>query len=410
MAGKFVNTKYQDTVQSLVDGVKDKINSPFYQYNNEKPTIVTYYNINRKKSCVDEGTGMAYANIGDKSSLKYNKIDKMILYGLDKIEVQLENGEWGVESGPIEGSAIVIPNTIVPCPDDFFTIDYLKDKILFKVTDVTNDTVDNNNNFYRISYKLDKLTDEKINKQVVDEYKLMIENQGSDFNCIIRKNDYDLVTILDDINVKLIEYYNDLFYSSRVQTYILMYNSERFYDPYLIEFIIKNKILYNENKYMYITQQIALPATFGINYDKTFFRYFENPYKKPLSKYYINSQASCIDQHLSILSTRIERYFEIKYNDKLLSQSPSVFSVIDNLDIDLYEHILDNKLYEEDEKKYRNIIINYCNNEEFTLSKNDILCIDDIEFSNDITLFYEIPILIFIIDKCIKKLMSVTFQ
>ena len=30
MAGKFVNTKYQDTVQSLVDGVKDKINSPFY--------------------------------------------------------------------------------------------------------------------------------------------------------------------------------------------------------------------------------------------------------------------------------------------------------------------------------------------------------------------------------------------
>ena len=78
MAGKFVNTKYQDTVQSLVDGVKDKINSPFYQYNNEKPTIVTYYNINRKKSCVDEGTGMAYANIGDKSSLKYNKIDKII--------------------------------------------------------------------------------------------------------------------------------------------------------------------------------------------------------------------------------------------------------------------------------------------------------------------------------------------
>lgn len=410
MAGKFVNTKYQDTIENLVEGVKDKINSPFYQYNNEKPTVVTYYNINKNKSCVDEGTGLIFADLTEKSPLKYNKIEKMILYGIDKIEVQLENGEWGVESSPIEGTAIILPNTIIPCPDDFFTIDYLKDKLLFKVTDVTNDTVDNNNNFYRISYKLDKLTDEGIKDQIVDEFKLMIENQGTSFTSIIRKNDYDLVSNLDNINVKLIEYYNELFYSGRVQTYILIHEGERFYDPYLIEFIIRNKILYNENKYMYITQQLSLPSTFSINYNKTFLKYFENPYKKPLSKYYINSQASYIDQHLSILSTRSEEYYEIKYNDKLLSQATSIYGVINNLDIDLYEHILDNKYYEEDEKKYRNIIIRYCNDDEYTLSKEDILSIDDIEYNTDITLFYEIPILIYIIDKCIKKLMSVTFQ
>ena len=410
MAGKFVNTKYQDTIEQLVDGVKDKLNSPFYQYNNEKPTVVTYYSINKKKSCVDEGTGLIYSDLSEKSSLRYNKIDKMILYGLDKIEVQLENGEWGVESSTIEGTAIVLPNTIIPSPDDFFTINYLKDNLLFKVTDVTNDTVDNNNNFYRISYKLDKLTDEGIQDQIVDEFRLMIENQGSEFTSIIRKNDYDLVNTLDDINIKLIEYYNELFYNSRVQTYTLIHEGQRFYDPYLIEFIIRNRILYNENKYMYITQQIALPATFSIEYNKTFLRYFENPYKKPLNKYYINSQARCIDQHLSILSTRVETYYEIAYNDKELSLATSIFSVINNLDVDLYEHILDNKLYEEDEKKYRNIIIRYCNDEEYTLSKNDILCIDDIEYNTDIVLFYELPILIFIIDKCIKKLMSVTFQ
>ena len=100
---KFINTQKRDTITSLVDGAKTRLNNPYYPNTEQKPTITTYYNQDIKKSTLDEGAKITYSNLGENSSIKYNKINNMFVYGIGKISVDLENGDFGLESESIEG-------------------------------------------------------------------------------------------------------------------------------------------------------------------------------------------------------------------------------------------------------------------------------------------------------------------
>lgn len=409
MSSKFINTKYQDTLNNIVEGSKERLNSPYNLYNDTKGTKVTYYNKSINLSSTDSQTGQVYTDVGNKSPFKFNKIYNMIIYGLPKIEVDLNNNEWGVESDSIEGSAIILPNTIIPTPDDFFMIDYVKGTLLFKVTKSTNDTLDNNNNFYKIEYKLDKLSNEDVEKQVQEEYTMMIENSGTNYNTIVRKKDYNLLKRIEEVNCLLVDYYKNLFYSPRVQTFILNNHNVLFYDSYLIEFLIRNKIMYtNDEDYLFIDHQIQVPQTFIIEYNKSFFRYIEK--LDNIDKYYISSQAECIDEPFSLLNTRTEKYFKIIYRNNNEMQNTDVCPIINNFDFDLIEKIKENKYYNDDKLLYRNIIIRYINSDNFDIVADDFNKIDLIQLNNTKQLFYEIPILIFIIDKYIKRIMSTTYH
>ena len=151
---KFINTKQKVVLQSLVDGFKEKLNNPYYIHMDKKPNVTCYYNQNIHASTLDEGSKLQYSPLGSDSPTKYNMIKDFYLYGIERIYTDYENGEWGLESSSIEGDAIILPNTIVPIANDYFTIDYLDQKLLFKVTSVTADTIENGANFYKIQYKL----------------------------------------------------------------------------------------------------------------------------------------------------------------------------------------------------------------------------------------------------------------
>lgn len=401
----FTNTKYTDTINSLIDGFKDKLKNPYYLYSDLKATPTIYYNQNVANSSLDEGSKLQYSPLGNDSPSTFNKIENMLLYGIDKITTNLENGEWGLESSSIEGEAIILPNTITPIPGDYFTIKYLNHDLLFKVTGSTTDTIENGSNFYKIEYKLDQLDTEKIEKQVYEKYTMIVNNTGTQFKSIIRKNDFEYIEQLGDLSNKLKQYYKEIFYSQRVQSFIYMNNAKNFYDPFLLEFLIRNRVLNNKYDYIYINHQIPIPATFSLDYDKTFFRMVEQIDLENINRYKTQAQARFIDNPLSIMNDMLEDYFEIIYinnKDYAILNEP----LITILDSELINRIKNKQEYDRTESslQYRNIIIKYMNNKKIT--GDDIKTINDIDFCNNKTLYYEIPIVIYIIEKDLLSLMS----
>lgn len=395
---KFTNTTHKVTVDSLVDGFKEKIKNPYNMHIDKKPTLTTYYNQNTKKSTLDEGFKTEYSALGKNSPLKFNKVNNFFIYGLERITTELENGEWGLESSSIEGDAIVLPNTIVPIPNDYFTINHCDKKLLFKVINSTVNTIESGANFYKIEYKLDQFTDEEIEKQVEDKFEMVVNNVGTQFNTIIRSEDYDFIDKVESVLDRLKTYYCNLFYKDRVQTFILNYDSKHFYDPYLIEFLKKHNLINNNGDYLYIAHQTYIPATFSLDYDKTMFRMVEKGVinkNKPRTK----SQADIIDEYLSILCTRAESYYKINYIGK--HANPNNF-IIENFNHDLLDRIYENKLFKED--NYLNIIIKYFNNVE--IKPEDIYAIEDIDFEHDIVLFYNIPVIIYILEHKVKSILK----
>ena len=150
--GKFVNTKYNETMDIMVDNLKNLMNNPYYKWSDKSGTSTTYYNQNKEKSTLDEGSKLQYNDLDSNCPTWYNQIDNLFIYGLEAVSISMENGDYGASSGEISGEGIILPNTIVPYPGDYFKINYLKEKtLLFRVTDVSTDTLEVGSNIYKIS-------------------------------------------------------------------------------------------------------------------------------------------------------------------------------------------------------------------------------------------------------------------
>jgi hypothetical protein len=397
--GKFINTSYSQTIDSLITGFKEKFNNPYYIHQDKAPTPTTYYNQNIEKSTLDEASKLQYSALGNDSPTVYNKIENTYLYGLEKIQVILENGDFGLEANAIEGEGITLPNTIIPYPGDYFSIKYLEKKLLFKVINVTPDTLENGSNFYMLNYKLDQLDEQIIAKQVVEQYTMIIGNLGTGLNTIVRSNDYNLAQQFDDILVRLKKYYKSLFLRRRVETFIFTYNNHNFYDPFMIEFLYKNKLMDGDDEYIYIEHQIRLPNTFILDYDKTIFRFIETKDKNRLDSITINTIAHHINDKTSIFANRFEDYFSISYNVPIIN-----FDRIPTLDPELITAIIQNTLFDSNNKKIYNIIIKYFNN--LDISSDDIIALENIDYSDTVSLFYTIPMVIYCIEYYIKNLLK----
>ena len=404
--GTFANTHYTETIQSLVQGSQDRLKNPYYLFSNKSPTTVTYYNINYKMSTLDQGTRQVYDHIGENSPLRFNKINNFQLYGISRIEIDYNVGEYGIES-PVEGEALILPNTIIPCVDDMFIINYLVDKpVIFRISKVSIDTLDTGSNFYRIQYYIDRVdltTLAYLNgKQLVNEYEYKPGNIGSNLVAVIAKDDADNIERLSEVATQLLHYYTDLFFKPSVQTFIYLYTGIFIYDPYLIEFLIRNKIyaVSDNEYYMHIAQAVHKPKTFNVEYEHTIFRDLEkrNPQLRTNSCYMV----PCHDPN-SLLMNRMEDYFELSIN---LKNKP-FSSPINWLNMDLFDRVVNNNPYDSDDPDaplYRNIIIKWMNDKSYTVTDEELESLINVSWHPCKDLFYEIPILMFILDDIVTGL------
>jgi len=398
MSGKFLNVEMMNVINSLADGVKEKIaNNAFYTFNDKKPTMVTFYNPDPKLSTLDDGTKQIYESVGPQSGLRFNKIENTILYNIEKILLNIDIGEWGTESDPVEGEAYLPPETFVPYTEGYFVINHVGKNIFFRILAVGLDTIENGANFYKLTYKLDNF-DLKIDKQVVGDFKMIIGNIGTSFKTVISNNEYDFISSIEDVTDTLIEYYNSLFFKNRVQTYIFPFNDCFFYDPYMVEFAMRNNILSTPDRYIFVTQQVFLPYTFCIEYNKTIFKHLETMDNKiDFQRVY----GVMVTDPCSLLTTRMEDYFMIEYNTKL----GMLADPIDLFDTDFIEVVLEGKILEPGHsKEYYNIIGCYFHNRPVT--QDMINALEKIEYSPSIELYYNIPIVVFILEHFAKDILK----
>lgn len=401
--GKFTSTNYKTTIDNLVQASKDKFKNPYYIFTDKKPTSVDYYAQNKELSTLDEATKTYYDTDGFNSPIKYNFIHNFYIYGLDKINPIYNTGDFGFEAEGIEGEGIILPNTITPINGDIFTITYTKEKLAFRINQVNIDTLDTGANIYKINYSLYKTDISALDSNIAKEYKFIITNVGTDYKTIILSTDYDLIKTLEDLNSSLIKYYNELFFDTKVQALVFDYNGFLIYDPYLIEFIKRNKVFDGGDKYIYVDHQTQVNKTFSLNYSNTIFNNIENAEKINLNKHLL-AVAKKITDINSLFITRLNSYYELEYNDNTALSMITRIPVFDPLIID---RIINNVYIDEsDDTAIYNIWTAYFNDNTSYITGNILNLIKNFQYQENKDCFYCMPITIYIISKYIKSLLS----
>lgn len=398
--GKFADTKYINTVDNLIEASKSKLINPYYPFGDQKPSKVTYYAQNIEKSTLDESSGLYEAHLGKNSPFKFNKIKDFVLYGIDRIETDYDVGDNGVEAASITGDAVVLPNTIVPRPGDFFSIPYIKENILFKVNGVTPDTLDTGANFYKIEYSIELTnTIDTIESQVIKVFNFITGNVGTDFKAIIESSDFEIVITLESLVEELITYFENVFFDQRLQTFVYNHDGWHMYDPFMIEFLMRNSVLKYGDKYIYVSHATYTDKTFGMDYIKTLFYSLENP--DETVKFSNFATADLIDDPNSLFVTRLEEYYKVKYFDK--TPKKTRFQIFNT---DLVERIKSGEMFEKgDDNECYNLWISYFNNfSNFDASMLEF--IKRIDYMDNLNCFYMLGISIFIIEQYIKFILK----
>ena len=407
--GKIIETQYHDTVGKITTFADDLVNNPFYTLNDKKPSIVTYYNINKEASSLDEGSKLAYDNIGEDSPIRFNKIDDFIIYGFNRIELTTDMEEFGLEADKITGDCYVLPNTIIPYEGDYFQVDHIKDSTwLFIVTDVQQDTLKNGSNAYKLQYKLEYVDDDRIKENVVEDYKLIEKREGTNVVRVVETDKYKKAKKMDEMAVMLKHYFNELFYNEKVQTFTYVDLTEwRVYDPFMIEFLIRNKILDNGlDSFVYVCHQIDVPKTFIIDYDKTFYRAFEEKSIGKLMKSKFSIQLEDLKSYGTTFSSRYEAYFKAVYVNPPASGYKG-YCIPQELIYDIQENkLIDTKVKDENHELpyWKNILVKYFNGGDFT--DDEVESIETLDFGYSMKAFYIIPLLILALEDAIESILK----
>lgn len=411
----FSNTNYNTTTNSVIKNYQDRVNqcTLFTKFTNQKPTPVTYWNINSEATTMDRGTIQSYDQLSDEDSYRYNQINNFFIYGLGRIEPNIQVEEFGPHSSPIEGEAYIRPNILIPCENDYFTISYLingDQYILFRVIEVQRDTLDNNANWYRIHYQMDQTLQttykQLVENQTVNVYEYVDGMIGTNQAAFLTQDQINSIENLSKLRDQLREFYINLFYKRNIQTFIYPYDmgAMLIYDPYLIEFLIRNKVFltYDEN-YLYISQATFRSSTFSIEYNKTLFRSIEERDPELLLN---TAWPIQICDPNSLLVDRMEEYLELSVQ----RQNYNFHEPINFLDMHLFDRIVNNKPYDESDPSfphYRNIIINFINGKDVdSLTPVQTKSIHNLEYAKNKIFYYEIPLLVHAFNTYISDLMS----
>ena len=395
----FVQLNYhEELTQNLVKDFKERLKNPYYLFSSKKQTVCTYYNINTTETSFDPGFQTHYNNFGKDSPLRFNKIKSCFLYGISGGDLDPASGEYGIESSEISGSCFTLPNTFEPFPNDYFSINYMDRDLLFKVLSASPERLDNGAIFWKMDYKLDQhsFAEGDIEDLVVHTLTMKIQNYGTNRNVLLSDEEVEYETSMENVSKHLIDLYRDIFYDSKVQTFCFSEpNGASFYDPYMIEFFIRNDIITGqEESYIYITHRTVLSKYFNLEYDHSIFKAVENKRLDQVKAFNNQFHGIAIEEPTSLLSQHYEIYYQMTYNKFNLLGIIKSFTVFET---ELMNHICNNELYIEESKLIYNIIINYFNNGNMTIEEVN-KAIELMDFQHNKETFYIVPIVVYILN------------
>ena len=225
---------------------ENRLLSAANKFSTEGAILTTYYQIREDATTVDRGLQDIEQLFGHNSPLRYNKIENFPIYGLSPTNPN-NSDEVGIEDISVEGEYLIFPSTLVPKPNDFFTINHLKMKGIFQVTEVQYDSM-KVEGFYKIRYRLHSTSQETLNnlaKQTVENYCTELDSIGTNINPIFHEEDFVYINKIKLMVNKLIESYLALFYNERHNCFLFHDDQKgiRYFDICGNEFIAKHSLM-----------------------------------------------------------------------------------------------------------------------------------------------------------------------
>lgn len=390
MAIIFDEHKY---VETNIMNFEERMGSKYSRFTGNAQTYSTYFHINDEKTSLDEGLDDIEELIGSRSPLRFDKINGFPLYGLEPIVLQIVEGEQGYDTS-YEGEVIVLPGTIIPCENDMFIINHVKNGFIFRVTAVDYDTL-KTNNYYKLSFSLEAIDEDKVGqllKQVVTNCECILENVGTDKKCIIEEAAYHLVNDIQNMYDDMVNTYMTLYYDETYNSLIgELRNGRRIYDPLQAEFINKHNLFNKSNDF----NTIILSEQFTdrerkIKYEKSLYRFIERNNVDLLNNFYYTIFLGCTNPETTFYKWHDKSIYILDI-PRIMDKNNSDFIISDKFIEDIR---INNKMqnnYAQLIKKYIKKEIKSINDIDLTLN-DALLHLDDCE-----ELFFFTPIILYII-------------
>lgn len=363
------------------------------------PIFVNYFHLDNERSTTDSGFMDVAELIGPRSPMRFQKIENLPLYNFDQIVLQLQDEEQGLDSN-YESEAIIIPTTIKPVQNSYFTIPSLPAPYLFRVTSIQYDNV-MPDNYSRISFVLDYLDEDKIEeleRQVVKNNICIYENIGTDKKCIIEKGNFIKIHELEKMMEDMKEAYIAMFYSERYNVFLGNledgYN-KTIYDPYQTKFINKHNIFNMENDYhtLLLTDQIDDPKI-RLKYEKSVYRFIENPDIDRLNEFIFVYSSGITYAESAFYRWRDPHVQVVDIIEHLPNRTLNIFS----------KEFVDDVVNNRDMKtSYALLLKKYIRKETLTLEDIPENIADELLYlNNSLEVFFITPILMYIMKKIIS--------
>lgn len=248
------NFNEQNFINNNIFKFEEKLNTQVSRFTDKSASYVTYYNIIQNESMVDLGFQNIEHLLGPESPLRFSEIKDFPVYGIEPIQLRIDDGEAGLQPG-YEGELFILPNTIKPTPNDFFILNYVGKDFVFMITSVEFDTI-KSNNFYRCEFKVKYIHADdvdRIKKQVSEGYTCINTNIGTQDKAIIEN---DTVAALKEIQF----IYNDMakryamyFFKDKYNSFIYINKAGfKIYDRYLSAFMQKHSLFNDRNDHLTI--------------------------------------------------------------------------------------------------------------------------------------------------------------
>ena len=404
--GRLVNP--DEFVSTNVEKYIERSSSNYTTLLETTPVFITYFHQNRTFTTNDLGLENVEDDLGRDSSIKYEVIRKLPAYGVDNLSLSLERGDIGLNSN-IESEIVLLPDTIKPYPNDYFSFDDLGDQYLFKITEIQEDMI-KSKPFYRVSYRFSKYRNEEIDDQIVEDYTVNFNNIGTDNSCVIKTSSYLLYDEIEKLTDSLIKFYVRNFYDKMHNVIILRINTLdiEIYSQYLNKFIIDNdvfKISRRQDDFystVKLLEYIPTEAEFDAAYEKTLYYAVSCQDKRELLDRYFTffdityPHAPWLrsnKKYKGMLMIHLDDEDELRNNEKIL----------EFIDREFFGRILLNNPFINDKDYYmENLIIKYINGDNTFVTKEFLDAINNNIWRKDMRAYVFIPLIIFILRKLMR--------
>ena len=396
-------------VEDNIFQFEERLKAPSSRFIDSTQTYVDYYHIDNEGTTTDAGFIDVASILGFRSPIKFKKIHDFPLYGIEQIVLSIQDADQGLDT-EYTGEAIILPNTIKPLQNDYFVIKYLRDSYLFRVTDVNYDSV-MADGFYRISYMLDFIDDEKfqeLEKQVEESYECVLENIGTENSCIIESTIHVNLTEINKIYDEMVQTYLSIFYDERYNCVLGDLNKgRRLYDPYMTDFINRHHLFNKKNdlQTIILSEQIE-DKFYKIKYEKSVYRFIERQDVDRIRKFTFSLYKGTMHPESAFYRWKDNSIEVVDVIDAFLENDAFLYGEsIDIFSEDFVEMVQNN---EEMNNDYGKLISKFIKKEKIELNEIGRKLEEELlDFNSSMEVFFFTPIILYIIRETIKSVIGV---